>query len=58
MREQISRAGLLARGSRPLSAGAYTRTAIEAMGTALDFWRVRMRPGAPLGFGQRLCVDD
>jgi molybdopterin molybdotransferase len=30
----------------------HTRTAIEAMGTALDFWRVRMRPGAPLGFGQ------
>ncbi|HRN53807.1 MAG TPA: molybdopterin molybdotransferase MoeA [Gemmatimonadaceae bacterium] len=29
----------------------HTRTAIEAMGTALDFWRVRMRPGAPLGFG-------
>ena len=30
----------------------HTRTAIEAMGTALDFWRVRMRPGAPLGFGR------
>ena len=29
----------------------HTRTAVEAMGTALDFWRVRMRPGAPLGFG-------
>lgn len=29
----------------------HTRTAIESMGTALDFWRVRMRPGAPLGFG-------
>jgi molybdopterin molybdotransferase len=30
----------------------HTRTAIEAMGSALDFWRVRMRPGAPLGFGR------
>ncbi len=30
----------------------HTRTAIEAMGRALDFWRVRMRPGAPLGFGR------
>jgi molybdopterin molybdotransferase len=30
----------------------HTRTAIEALGTALDFWRVRMRPGAPLGFGR------
>ncbi len=29
----------------------HTRTAIESMGTALDFWRVKMRPGAPLGFG-------
>ncbi len=30
----------------------HTRTAIESMGTSLDFWRVRMRPGAPLGFGR------
>lgn len=30
----------------------HTRTAVEALGTALDFWRVRMRPGAPLGFGR------
>jgi molybdopterin molybdotransferase len=30
----------------------HTRNAIESMGTKLDFWRVRMRPGAPLGFGQ------
>lgn len=29
----------------------HTRHAIESMGSALDFWRVRMRPGAPLGFG-------
>lgn len=29
----------------------YTRAALEELGTALDFWKVRMRPGAPLGFG-------
>lgn len=31
----------------------YTRAALAEMGdgTALDFWKVRMRPGAPLGFG-------
>ncbi len=39
--------------SAGVSVGAHdhTRTAVEALGTALDFWRVRMRPGAPLGFG-------
>jgi molybdopterin molybdotransferase len=30
----------------------HTRTAVESLGSALDFWRVRMRPGAPLGFGR------
>lgn len=29
----------------------YTRAALAELGTALDFWKVRMRPGAPLGFG-------
>lgn len=29
----------------------YTRTALESLGATLRFWRVRMRPGAPLGFG-------
>lgn len=29
----------------------HTRTALEALGTRMDFWKVRMRPGAPLGFG-------
>ena len=29
----------------------HTRTALEAMGATMDFWKVRMRPGAPLGFG-------
>lgn len=30
----------------------FTRAAVEELGTALDFWKVRMRPGAPLGFGR------
>ncbi len=30
----------------------HTRTAVEQLGTGLDFWRIRMRPGAPVGFGE------
>jgi molybdopterin molybdotransferase len=29
----------------------YARDVLAAMGADLKFWRVRMRPGAPLGFG-------
>jgi molybdopterin molybdotransferase len=29
----------------------HLRTVLDAMGVELKFWRVRMRPGAPLGFG-------
>src|SRR5687768_2871443 len=29
----------------------YTRQVVEALGADMKFWRVRMRPGAPLGFG-------
>jgi molybdopterin molybdotransferase len=29
----------------------YTREALAQLGTELTFWRVRMRPGAPVGFG-------
>ena len=29
----------------------HTRTALESLGATMDFWKVRMRPGAPLGFG-------
>lgn len=29
----------------------HLRTTIEAMGGTLDFWKLRMRPGAPVGFG-------
>jgi molybdopterin molybdotransferase len=29
----------------------YTRLALEQLGADMRFWKVRMRPGAPLGFG-------
>ena len=29
----------------------YTRVALEQLGAEMLFWKVRMRPGAPLGFG-------
>jgi molybdopterin molybdotransferase len=29
----------------------YTRDVISALGAEMKFWKVRMRPGAPLGFG-------
>jgi molybdopterin molybdotransferase len=29
----------------------YTRDVLRDLGAAMDFWKVRMRPGAPLGFG-------
>lgn len=29
----------------------YTREVLGSLGASLRFWRVRMRPGAPLGFG-------
>ncbi len=29
----------------------YTRHALAALGADLKFWKVRMRPGAPIGFG-------
>ncbi len=30
----------------------HTRAALEAMGAEMALWRVRMRPGAPVGFGR------
>lgn len=30
----------------------YTRRVVEALGGELSLWRVRMRPGAPLGYGR------
>jgi molybdopterin molybdotransferase len=55
--------GLLARGrdeadlvitSAGISVGAHdhVKAVLAELGGALDFWKVRMRPGAPLGFGR------
>ena len=30
----------------------FVRDALEALGASMDFWRVAMRPGSPLGFAQ------
>lgn len=30
----------------------YTKDVLQSLGGTLDLWRVRMRPGAPLGFGR------
>lgn len=30
----------------------HIRSVVESLGGALDFWRLRMRPGAPVGFGR------
>jgi molybdopterin molybdotransferase len=29
----------------------YTKAVLSSLGATLDFWKVRMRPGAPIGFG-------
>lgn len=50
---------LAARGADVIvtSAGAsvgefdYTKDVLASLGATLDFWKVRMRPGAPIGFG-------
>jgi len=34
----------------------YTRTVVSALGGELSLWRVKMRPGAPLGFGRLFGV--
>jgi molybdopterin molybdotransferase len=34
----------------------FTRAVVQRLGGSLDLWRVRMRPGAPLGFGRLFGV--
>ncbi len=34
----------------------HLRDAVTELGGAIDFWKLRMRPGAPVGFGQVLGV--
>ena len=55
MREHLERArgSDLVLTSAGVSVGEfdYTREALVALGADMKFWKVRMRPGAPLGFG-------
>ena len=52
-RARDARADLLIT-SAGISAGEadYVRTVLAELGVQLDLWKVRMRPGAPLGFGK------
>jgi molybdopterin molybdotransferase len=43
---------LLTSGGISVGAFDHTRKVLEALGATLDFWRVKIRPGAPLAFGQ------
>lgn len=42
---------LLTSGGVSVGAFDFTKDALQALGAQLHLWRVRMRPGAPLGFG-------
>jgi molybdopterin molybdotransferase len=42
---------LLTTGGVSVGAYDFTRQVLTDLGLALRFWRVRIRPGAPLGFG-------
>ena len=60
LREHLSRApecDLLVT-SAGISVGEHDhlRNVVAEMGGSLDFWKLRMRPGAPVGFGQVLGV--
>ena len=55
MREYVRRAAgcdlLITSAGVSVGEFDYTRDVIQALGAEMKFWRVRMRPGAPLGFG-------
>ncbi len=42
---------LITSGGISVGAFDYTRDVVQRLGASLDFWRVRMRPGGPFGFG-------
>ncbi len=42
---------LLTCGGISVGAFDYTRDVVQRLGATLEFWRVRMRPGGPFGFG-------
>ena len=55
LREHLTRAAdcdlVLTSGGISVGEFDYVRDVVASFGGALDFWRVRMRPGAPIGFG-------
>ncbi|HEX9164864.1 MAG TPA: gephyrin-like molybdotransferase Glp [Gemmatimonadales bacterium] len=55
LREHLERAGgcdlLVTTAGISVGEHDHLRGVIEAMGGRLDFWKLRMRPGAPVGFG-------
>lgn len=55
LREHLARAAgcdlIITSGGISVGAFDHVRDVLEALGASLDFWRVRMRPGAPIGFG-------
>lgn len=54
-RDRIERAAgcdlLITSGGVSVGAYDFTKDVLQAMGGTIDLWRIRMRPGAPLGFG-------
>ena len=56
LRETIARAKdcdlLVTTGGVSVGAYDFTKDVLRSMGATLDLWRVRMRPGAPIAFGQ------
>lgn len=55
LREHLARATgadlIITSGGISVGEFDYMRPVLAEMGASLDFWRVRMRPGAPIGFG-------
>ncbi|MEA3247208.1 MAG: gephyrin-like molybdotransferase Glp [Gemmatimonadota bacterium] len=56
LREHLARAEgvhlVLTSGGISVGEFDYVREVLAERGATLDFWRVRMRPGAPIGFGE------
>lgn len=55
LREHLARAKgadlIITSGGISVGEFDYMRPVLAELGATLDFWRVRMRPGAPIGFG-------
>jgi molybdopterin molybdotransferase len=56
LRDHLQRADgldlILTSGGISVGEFDYVRPVLAELGATLDFWRVRMRPGAPIGFGR------